>query len=408
MHLEPARGPGKVLERIKPMTHHERRQYSRKTLNPLPYINLPSGNGGIVLDVSEQGLRFRSLAPVDLSGSIDFSFTAHSNVVTGTGELVWIDPAKKMGGLRFTELPYKAIEQIRNLPFNENLRPEFSEDLSMHIPPLAELQFSGARPRGAFAALGSKFASGLNGILPKSYGPKRRASWLPTMGNALGNLRASSVTTRLAKNNRRLVLASSAAFLGIAMIAVVYVSHRAAGELLIRMGTRLSGSSPTVTPAPAVAPPAPFVDDAPDVQAKADSAVAQSIPEPVSAAAAKPANEIPAETPVAKPQETPARLTKPEAVRGDLVVQVAALTQEADARELTDKLRQENFQAFVGTLPADSYYRVMLGPYADAASARTMIGKLKKAGFNSFIRRETPGERAGSLGKAAPRQEPAT
>ncbi len=89
-------------------------------------------------------------------------------------------------------------------------------------------------------------------------------------------------------------------------------------------------------------------------------------------------------------------------------MQVAALTQEADARELTDKLRQENFQAFVGTLPADSYYRVMLGPYADAASARTVIDKLKKAGFNSFIRRETPGERAGSLGKAAPRQEPAT
>ncbi len=214
------------------MTQQERRQYSRKTLNPLPYINLPSGNGGIVLDVSEQGLRFRALASVELSGPIDFSFTAHSNLVTGTGELVWMDRAKRMGGLRFTELPYKAIEQIRNLPFNANLRPEFSGDLSMHIPPLNDSQPSSARPRGAFAALGSKFASGLNGILPEPFGSKRKVSWLPAMGNALAKLRARFANTRLPSNNRRLIQASSAAFLGIVILALGYAGHRQAGELL--------------------------------------------------------------------------------------------------------------------------------------------------------------------------------
>ena len=57
--------------------HHERRQYSRKTLNPLPYINLPSDNGGIVLDVSEQGLRFRATAlRLEHSGPIPF-FASH-------------------------------------------------------------------------------------------------------------------------------------------------------------------------------------------------------------------------------------------------------------------------------------------------------------------------------------------
>ena len=81
------------------MKPQERRQYSRKTLNPLPYINLPSGNGGIVLDVSEQGLRFRATAPVEQSGPIIFWFTARSTLVAGVGELVWIDQAKKTGGL---------------------------------------------------------------------------------------------------------------------------------------------------------------------------------------------------------------------------------------------------------------------------------------------------------------------
>lgn len=404
--------PAEFWSVVKTMSQQERRQYSRKTLNPLPYINLPSGNGGIVLDVSEQGLRFRALAPVELSGPIDFSFTAHSRLVTGTGELVWIDPAKKMGGLRFTELPYKAIEQIRNLPFNENLRPEFGEDLSMHIPPLNDSQPSGARPRGAIAARGMKFASEINRIAAEFFGSKRRGNWFPAKGIALAKLRALTANIRLPRNNRRLIPAFSAAFLGIVIIAAVYTGHRAAGELLIRMGTRLSGSSATAAPAPAVATPTPRVDEGPVVQAKAEIPPALSLPEPVIEAAAKPAKEIPpetvAETPSPKPQEAPARLPKPAAARGDLVVQVAALTQEADARELTEKLRQEKFEAFVGTLPADSYYRVMLGPYADAASAREVIGKLKKAGFNSFIRRETPGERAGSLGKAAPRQEPAT
>jgi cell division septation protein DedD len=88
-------------------------------------------------------------------------------------------------------------------------------------------------------------------------------------------------------------------------------------------------------------------------------------------------------------------------------VQVAALTEEVEARKLSDRLRQENFQAFVGTLPADSYYRVMLGPYADQESARIVLGKLKRAGFSSFIRRESVSERLGSQSMATPGSEPA-
>jgi cell division septation protein DedD len=390
------------------MTHQERRQYSRKTLNPLPYINLPSGNGGIVLDVSEQGLRFRALSPVKYSGPIDFSFTAHSNLVSGTGEIVWIDEATKMSGLRFTELPYNALEQIRKLPCNSNLRPGFSEDLSLHIPAVNDSQSPATNQRGARAALTSKFASGLNRLLPESFGSTLRESWIPALRNAPAKLPAPSPTAYIQNQNRRLLQTSAALFLGIAILALGYARHRQAGELLIRMGTRLSGQAATLAPAPTVASQAPLVPDHPAYQAKVEDSVAQPLPTSVSAAAGKDAKGTSEGASAPQAQAAPVQLPKSGAAGAGLVVQVAALSQEVDARELTDKLRQENFQAFVGTLPVDSYYRVMLGPYADGASARTARDELKKAGFSSFIRRESAAERLGSLGKATPRQEPAT
>ena len=388
------------------MTQQERRQYSRKTLNPLPYINLPSGNGGIVLDVSERGLCFRAMAPVQKSGPIEFSFTARSKLVCGTGELVWVDRAKKMGGLRFTDLPYSALEQIRELPCNENLRPVFGKDMSLHISASDAPQPARANRRGALSAFASGIAAGLNRLLPESLGSKLRETWLPPLRNSLARLRARFPVSGLQNQNRWLVQASCAAFLGIMILTWVSVRHRQTGELLIRLGTKLSGQ--TAALAPAVASPGPRVDDGAADQSKIDVPVAQALSQSEGAAAATVAKQIPAAAPAPQIQAAPANPPKQEIRRGDLVVQVAALTQEADARQLTEKLRQENFQAFVGTFPADSYYRVMLGPYADAASARVVLGKLKKAGFSSFIRRESDAERVGWLRKPAPRQEPAT
>ena len=378
------------------MTQHERRQYNRKTLNPLPHISLLSDNGGIVLDVSEQGLRFRAIAPVKQSGPIPFSFTSHSNLVAGIGELVWFDQAKKTGGLRFTELPYSALEQIRKLPHNTNLRPGISKDLTLHIPAPDDFSSSSANGRGTLVALASKVASKLDRLLPESFMSKVRESWLPVLGNVLAKIHARSPEAYLQKHNRWLLKTTYALFLGIVISTLVYVDHRQAGELLIRLGTSLSGGVNTQSPASTVASQAPRVDDGSAYISKVEGPVAQAVPQSVSSATGKTAQEISAGTPAPQAQETPVRLPKPEARHTGLVVQVAALKEEGDARELSDQLRHKNFQAFVGTLPVDSFYRVMLGPYADEASARIVLGKLKRAGFDSFIRRESVAERLGS------------
>jgi cell division septation protein DedD len=384
------------------MTQHERRKYSRKTLNPLPYINLPSGNGGIVLDVSEQGLRFRATAPVDQSGPIHFWFTANSNLVTGIGELMWFDQAKKTGGLRFTELPYNALEQIRKWPHNSSLRPNISEDLTLHIPaPDGSASLSKKEGR-ARATLQSKVAFQFYRLLPDPFKSKVRKIWIPELRNALAKLRTLSPQAHLQKHNRWLFKATYGLLLVMVISTLVYLNRRGTGELLIRMGTRLSGGINTLAPASTVASLDSRVDDAAAYNSKLDAPAPQALSQSTGAAAAKTANEIPPDALAPQARRATAQLPKAEAPGRELIVQVAALKEEVDARKLADLLQHGNFQAFVGTLPADSLYRVMLGPYADAASARAVVGKLKTAGFSSFIRREPTAERLASKLTATP------
>jgi hypothetical protein len=96
------------------MKPDERRINTRKPLEHLAYLSLPFDNGGIVLDVSEGGLGFHSIAPVEADGPIHFRFAIDSATrIKAVGELAWKDETGKTGGLRFTELPDEIREQIR-------------------------------------------------------------------------------------------------------------------------------------------------------------------------------------------------------------------------------------------------------------------------------------------------------
>ena len=96
------------------MMQNERRLSIRKPLERLAYISLPFNNGGIVLDVSEGGLGFHAIAPVEADGPIHFRFAVDSSKrIKAVGELAWKDETGKTGGLRFTELPDEIREYIR-------------------------------------------------------------------------------------------------------------------------------------------------------------------------------------------------------------------------------------------------------------------------------------------------------
>jgi hypothetical protein len=77
-------------------------------------INFEPSNGGIVLNVSEGGLCFHSIAPIQRTTPIRFSLSLHNQRIHAAGELAWIDETEKTGGLRFTILPAEVREEIRN------------------------------------------------------------------------------------------------------------------------------------------------------------------------------------------------------------------------------------------------------------------------------------------------------
>ena len=376
----------------------ERRRYSRKTLNPLPYINLPFDNGGIVLDVSEQGLRFRATSPVELSGPIPFWFTAHSDLISGEAELMWLDETKKIGGLRFTQLPQNACEQIRSWPGDPDLRPSIGEDMTLHIaaPELPSTPW-GKLWHGLAARTSS--AARQIGELRRELVAAARTDFAPMAERALVKLGALRSADGRQENRRTLLRA--AAVLSVALISTLcYVQRRPLGESLIRLGMKMSGEARPIvaaasnSPEPSVSTISTNIPLAPVMPTRGAEPISSSsvaIENSAASAALNTLNASPAQPPLPD-----ASAGKSRASGKKIFVQVAALAEQTDAQELADQLRRENFRAFVRTLPDDSLNRVVLGPYADPASARAELGKLKKAGFDSFIRRESAAEWLGS------------
>ena len=65
------------------------------------YIHLEPDNGGIVLNVSDGGVCFHSVAPIHQTGEVTFWLAMQEkDRIQGRGRLVWTDKTKKTGALR--------------------------------------------------------------------------------------------------------------------------------------------------------------------------------------------------------------------------------------------------------------------------------------------------------------------
>ena len=92
----------------------ERRKQPRIRLGHLAYIHVEPDSGAIVLDVSDDGIGFHSVAPFHQMEPICIRFSLHARkqlkVCSG---IAWVDETRRRGGLKFNDLSSDLRSDIR-------------------------------------------------------------------------------------------------------------------------------------------------------------------------------------------------------------------------------------------------------------------------------------------------------
>ena len=197
------------------MSTPERRHLPRTTLERLAYIDIEPNNGGIVLNVSTEGLCFHSIAAVEKNGPLCFSLSEQNRRIAARGELAWTDEIQKIGGVRFTTLTAETREQVQNW-------------ISQPASPLEE-----------------QTASTLGSAILKAFPrpPVCRSDATPDSADPSG------FATALLRMRVRIKLSGFARGLATglllsalcASVFLLFAHRRDMGELLIRLGERLAG-----------------------------------------------------------------------------------------------------------------------------------------------------------------------
>ena len=92
----------------------DRRLQERKQLERTVLCKLGGDERGSVVNLSQDGLCFESLTPIEDKALRQLRLSVDLNgAIEATGQWAWIDSAKRTGGLRFLELSAPAREQIR-------------------------------------------------------------------------------------------------------------------------------------------------------------------------------------------------------------------------------------------------------------------------------------------------------
>jgi hypothetical protein len=97
------------------MNNLERRQSPRKRFENLLYVEVEPGNGGMVLNLSENGFGFRAVKRVRPKTEVKFSFNLdEKRRVEGRGRLEWSDKEGRVAGVQFTDVSDEFLSEMRN------------------------------------------------------------------------------------------------------------------------------------------------------------------------------------------------------------------------------------------------------------------------------------------------------
>jgi hypothetical protein len=91
----------------------QKRRFVRKRTDQLLYAELGSDNGSILLNLSEEGFSFQSIAPVR-EEELRFTLSVgDGRKLAGVARMAWTDTTKKMGGLSFLNPSPELRRQVR-------------------------------------------------------------------------------------------------------------------------------------------------------------------------------------------------------------------------------------------------------------------------------------------------------
>ncbi len=259
------------------MSVPERRQIPRTAIDRLAYIHIEPDNGGIVLNLSGEGLCFHSFAPVERNGSFRFSLLEQNRRISVCGELAWTDEIQKIGGVRFTTLTTEARQQVETW-------------ISQPVSPGEEHKSS---------TLGAALLKALPGLRAHrltegiGFGENNRSDERP------GQRLMAAVAAAFLKTKTRIKLGGFSAGLATGLVIsalcastfLLYGHRRDIGEALIHLGERLASKSEISGQIAQAAPP-------PTPPSK------ESIP-PASSTPAHPTNEV--RSPAPPPFQAPTR-----------------------------------------------------------------------------------------------------
>lgn len=261
-----------------PVMKPERRRSPRIILGSLAYITFESNTGGIVVNISDEGLCFHTIAPVGQNETIHFWFSAGGRRVEAEGRLIWTDDTRKSGGLRFSALSAEASQQIRNW-------------IVQSSEPIAAARHAVPAPSSHAVLRSDVIKEVEKGAIHHSATQKDLSRWLETLA-------------RWGEFSRGL----ATGILIAAVVAGLFLFHaykHQIGESLIGLGERFAATPHSAPPSPASASPqvvAPTVR--PHVAAPASLAAATSVPVP---------NPAPVQPPTKAANSTQAKL-EPKAI----------------------------------------------------------------------------------------------
>jgi periplasmic protein TonB len=120
----------------------ERRLRVRQRLDDLIYLDIGADNGGIVLNLSEEGLRFQAVGPLEKQSELRLRIKIPGSQarIDVIAQIAWLSDSKRQAGVRFLDVPSKGLAQIHEWIRSQLPPPSPLEESSKQVEELSESQ----------------------------------------------------------------------------------------------------------------------------------------------------------------------------------------------------------------------------------------------------------------------------